>query len=70
MSTVKHTMNVATLTLWPADKNGNQRAPDMKGSCYIGDKKYKCAAWWNEDEGGKRLSVSVRYEDGSQPAAK
>jgi uncharacterized protein (DUF736 family) len=54
--------------LFPNDKKGNEKRPDLTGDLNVDGVEYKLSAWKKASKSGNNfLSISVQLKEGQQP---
>lgn len=53
-------------TLFPNNKDGNDKRPDYRGSVMIGGTEYELAAWSKEGKKGPYLSLSAKVKPAAE----
>ena len=57
--------------LFPNDKKGNEKRPDMTGDINVEGVEYRVSAWKKSSKAGNNfLSISVQRKEGQKPAPK
>jgi uncharacterized protein (DUF736 family) len=57
--------------LFPNDKKGNEKRPDMTGDLNVGGVEYRLSAWKKSSKQGNNfLSISVQLKEGQQAPQK
>lgn len=57
--------------LFPNDKKGNEKRPDMTGDINVEGVEYRLSAWKKSSKTGNNfLSISVQRKEGQKPAPK